>query len=356
MNSEINMQSGNFNPVEKLYRSWEQFRSEYPKVRIRDAAKQLGVTEAQLVAVRCGETSTRLDNRFEAIFKQLEGFGELLAITRNDAVVHETRGVYDSMRKHGNVGMYFKPGMDTRFFFDEWDSVFAVNENERLSIQFFDRYGQSAHKVYLTENSHQSQYFDLVEAFRSGNQAIHQSVKARPEKIPATDLDAEALRTAWEGIRDVHEGSRIIHSLGRGDHQAVYRALGEDYARPLQPSMVEKLIETFAEKQLQLMIFVMGKSAVQSYGGQIHKILRTGPWFNVLDKPFNLHLKSELLDRVWLLRKPSDDGWITSLDVFDHHSQEVMVICDNRVRGQNESQQWTETVAELATGFQVGVH
>ncbi|WP_373331547.1 hypothetical protein [Salmonirosea aquatica] len=39
---------------------WADFRAENPKTRIRDAARQLGVSEAELVATGIGETATRL--------------------------------------------------------------------------------------------------------------------------------------------------------------------------------------------------------------------------------------------------------------------------------------------------------
>lgn len=334
-----------------LYQAWAQFTKENPKVRIRDAAKQLGVSEAQLVATRCGETSTRLRNDYDGIFSELESFGELLAITRNDTVVHETRGEYLSMRKRGNVAMFFKPGLDTRFFFDNWSSVFAVNENERFSIQFFDRHGQAAHKIYMTEHTDLARYNRLVEKFRANDQYAQLMIDPIPSKSLPAYLDGERLRADWAAIKNVHQASTIIRSSGCGDHQSVYRELGIDYACPLKPASIENLLQTFAERQLEIMIFAMGQYAVQSYGGKITETLYTGPWFNILDEKFNLHLRYDDIDAVWLIRKPSDDGWITSLDVFDKEGRELMVICANRSRGYPEREEWTKTLLKVASSF-----
>ncbi len=40
--------------------AWQKLREETPRLRIRDAAERLGVAEAELVAVDCGETVIRL--------------------------------------------------------------------------------------------------------------------------------------------------------------------------------------------------------------------------------------------------------------------------------------------------------
>lgn len=336
---------------QNIYNIWNRFQQKNPKIRIRDAARELGVSEAQLVAAKCGESNIRLNNDFDAIFSDLESFGELLAITRNDSVVHETRGEYLSMRKHGNVGLFFKPGLDTRFFFDNWSFVFAVNENERFSIQFFDRHGFAAHKIYMTGQSDLNRYHALVEKYRAESQPTHLNVEPISTKMTAPTLDSEQLRKDWSSMKDVHEASRIIHSTGRGDHQAVYRALGLKYACPLKPECIENLLLTFAERQIEIMIFVMGQSAVQSYAGKITKTLYTGPWFNILDDKFNLHLRYDDIDTVWLTRKPSEDGWVTSLDIFDRNSKELMVICANRSRGYPEREEWTKTLLEVASSY-----
>ena len=43
-----------------LRQRWDEFRRQNPKVRIREAARQLGVTELELVALGSGEGNVRL--------------------------------------------------------------------------------------------------------------------------------------------------------------------------------------------------------------------------------------------------------------------------------------------------------
>lgn len=330
---------------------WSNYQQQHPKIRIREAAVNLGISEAELVAVRCGNENIRLRTEFGDILKALKKLGKLLAVTRNDFIVHEIRGQYLQMQLRGNVGMFFPPGLDTRFFFDSWQSVFAVNEGGQFSIQFFDRYGIAAHKVYMTQQTPLKIFHQLVKDFQSNLQSTTELVEPLPVKVKAAALDAEELHDKWAAMRDVQEASRLIKTLAAGDNQQVYRALGGQYACPLQVNIVEQLFETLAQKKMDLMILVMGRAAVQSYAGKIHQILRAGPWFTILDAEFNLHIKSDGIASVWLVRKPTDDGWITSLDIFDQQGNELMVICDNRSRCRPEKTVWTDTLLEVAVHF-----
>ena len=69
-------------------------RIENPKMRERDLAAQLGISEAELVAARCGEGVVRLDARVGDLLNGLGAVGEVMALTRNESAVHEKIGVY----------------------------------------------------------------------------------------------------------------------------------------------------------------------------------------------------------------------------------------------------------------------
>ena len=56
-----------------LKRRWRDFRAGRPQTRVRDAARALGVSEAELVATQVGETATRLAGNFAADAGTLHG-------------------------------------------------------------------------------------------------------------------------------------------------------------------------------------------------------------------------------------------------------------------------------------------
>ncbi len=112
-----------------------------PRLRIRDLASKLGVTEAALVAAQCGVQSQPLAGSAQTLLKQLGTLGRVLALSRNDACVHERHGRYEDIHAEGAVGMVLGPDIDLRLFFNCWQFAWHVTDpaHGRDSIQFFCR-------------------------------------------------------------------------------------------------------------------------------------------------------------------------------------------------------------------------
>ncbi len=338
-----------------LKETWAAFKEANPKTRIRNAAEELGVSEAELLATGCGETCTRLlddKGKIPALLAELKTLGKVMALTRNDAAVHEVSNTFGEIKQNGQTASAFRPGQDTRYFLEHWHYTFAVNENDRRSLQFFDQYGEALHKIYLVEDSNLAAYEALIERYQSPQQTPELTdIQRHTEQSEKADItvditDVTTLKQQWAAIQDVHEASRIIREHG-GNAQAVYQALGEDYARLLtKDSVIEDLLNHLVFEEQECMIFVRNHGAVQSYAGPLHRLLRTGPWFNVLDPGFNLHLRTDLIAAVWKVTKPSSVGEVNSVVVFDKDGQEILLITDNRKRDTPESAGW-RTVLEL---------
>ncbi len=56
---------------------WSEQLRENPKLRIRDAATQLGVSEAELLATRCGSSVTRLEGNWGGLMTKFSTLGEV---------------------------------------------------------------------------------------------------------------------------------------------------------------------------------------------------------------------------------------------------------------------------------------
>src|SRR3546814_11832077 len=77
----------------------------------------------------------------QEIFRELGTLGEVMALTRNEWCVHERHGRYESIQADGPVGLVLGPDIDLRVFFSGWDNAWAVEQDGRNSLQFFDRAG-----------------------------------------------------------------------------------------------------------------------------------------------------------------------------------------------------------------------
>jgi putative hemin transport protein len=74
-----------------------------------------------------------------------------------------------------------------------------------------------------------------------------------------------------------------------------------------------------------------------------------GPWLNVLDPTFNLHLREDAVESVWKVEKPTDDGIVTSVEVYAADRSEVAVLYGRRKPGVPEAESWRTLVAGLPT-------
>ena len=111
--------------ADALHARWTAFREQNPKVRIRDAAAELGVSEAELVALDCGATAVRLEPRWEELLRGIGTLGIVTAITRNESVVHEKHGRYETIEVDPMHMLVLGDDIDLRLFPRAWSKAFA---------------------------------------------------------------------------------------------------------------------------------------------------------------------------------------------------------------------------------------
>src|SRR3546814_6132071 len=95
------------------------------------------------------------------------------------------------------------------------------------------------------------------------------------------------------------------------------RLAPEGYAIRLSIASLKRILEGVPERDLDIMVFIGSRGCIQIHTGKTKKLLQTGPWFNVLDPEFNMHLRDGAIADMWLVKKPTEDGIVTSLEAFD---------------------------------------
>lgn len=340
---------------ENLKVRWQTLKNEQPGLRIRNAAEALGVTEVELLATRCGEDVIRLQPEFKEILQDIESLGKVMALTRNDEVVHERKGVYlNASLSNPHVGLFVGADIDLRIFFKSWASVYAVTDivrdKPRKSIQFFAKDGEAVHKIYLTPKSDEAAYEALVDKFRHEDQSLGQEVFAWDEEVtehPDDSINVEAFQKGWVELEDTHDFFGLLkkHKLTRT--QALRLAPEGNYAVKVDPLAFRKVITQAAEKDTPIMVFVGNKGMIQIHTGPVKRLLDHQDWFNIMDPDFNLHVKEPSLKDVWVVRKPTKDGMVTALECFDANGKQVVQLFGKRKPGIPELEAWREIVAEV---------
>jgi putative hemin transport protein len=334
-----------------LSSQWETFKKDNPKVRIRDAAKQLGTTEAELLALSIGSTVTRLRSDFQGILKAVASIGKVMALTRNDFCVHERKGIYHNISFSGPMGLAVNPDIDLRLFMNAWSTAFAVDEAGRQSLQFFGKDGEAIHKIYLVETSDVAAYTDLVEQFTAEVQQEELVIVApKPAALekPDQEVDAADFQQQWLSLKDTHDFHGLLRNFGLSRTQAL-RLAPAGHAVKITKESLKAVLHKASESELEIMVFTGNAGCIQIHTGMVKNLLQTGPWFNVLDPDFNMHLREDAIDAVWLVKKPTLDGIITSIEVFDQAGSVIVQFFGKRKPGIPENEHWRLMVNETVT-------
>lgn len=341
--------------IAELKQQYENFKAENPKVRIRDAAVALNTTEAELVATGVGSSAVALKNDFQEILKGVEAFGKVMALTRNDDCVHERKGVYSNISFSGSMGLAVNPDIDLRLFMFAWASAFAVNENDRKSLQFFGHNGEAIHKIYLVEGSNEEAYDKLVQQFAAEDQfaalTIVPSDETAPEK-PDSEIGVDAFREAWLQLEDTHQFHGLLRKFGVARVQAL-RLAPEGHAYQISYASLKEIFQQAAATDLEIMVFVGNRGCIQIHTGPVKNLVQAGPWYNVLDPDFNMHMRETAIDSVWVVRKPTDDGIVTSIEVFDKQGGIIVQLFGKRKPGIPENENWRAIVKETGAAIEV---
>ena len=343
--------------AEQLLARYTDLMSRDDAPRARDAARQLGVSEGELLAARVGKGVVRLKDDPEAILRTVEPLGEVMALTRNEACVHERKGVYEgpNFNRHGamSIGLFNNPDIDLRLFMNHWAFAFAVTEQSkagpRQSLQFFDRSGDAIHKIYMTNKSEIRAYQSLVDAFTSPDQEpfiVTEAYGASPVERADSEVDWEKFRSAWEGLKDTHDFHPMLRKFKVGREQA-FRKIGSDFAYEVGNSGSRQLLDLARDRGCDIMVFVGNRGCIQIHSGPVNKLVEHGPWYNVLDPMFNLHLNEEGIARTWVTRKPTEDGIVTAVEVFGADGELIVTFFGKRKPGQPELDLWREIVSDL---------
>lgn len=356
-----------------LAERWSTLRTEQPKLQIRDAARALGASEAQLLATNLGQGVTRLQadgNQPREIMRAALDLGLVQAITRNENGVIETTGVASKFKQAGDkseqadakqdpekearerniAGGYLGGAIDLRFHFENWKYAFAVAQPGRdgklsRSLQFFDAQGDSVHKVYVRSEAGVAVFDQLVTTFRAPQQDSQLNVlatAAKPAEKPDAEVDLKEFQLAWKEMTDVHQFAQILREFKLTREQAL-RLAPAGMVERVTPEALRTLLDNAAKDKVAIMVFLGNQGLTQIYSGKIAKTMAAGGFYNVLDPDFNLHIRDTALRSGWVVKR----GGVTSIEFFDKEGTQVLTFFGVRERGKPQPQAWNDLADSL---------
>lgn len=344
-----------------------------PGLRIRERAHRLDVSEAELVARQLGVTARPVACRPVDIYPRLPALGRIMCLTRNPWAVHERYGQFQRVEVNPKVGLVLGTDIDLRLFFSHWKHAWEVTGGGRTSLQFFDAHGVAIQKIFQTDDTDRAAWKTLMDEFAlapaSGSGSV-QPAEASASSSPVDGADAALpifeplplvvrdhgamldaavrtqLRERWLAMTDPHQFWPMLQALKLSRITAV-RAVGEDQAQQVDRLAVETVLQKASDTDLPIMVFVGNQAAVQIHGGTVKKLMRTGPWYNVLDPAFNLHLNTDAIVSCWVVSRPTDDGPVTSLELYADNGDLIAQFFGLRKPGNPELKDWRALMQSL---------
>lgn len=334
-----------------LYRAWQALKAEKP-IRNRDASQRLGVSEAALIDSAAGQGVTRLRGDVREIVRRAPTLGHVMALTRNHACVHEREGQYEKVEADAMVGLVLGPDIDLRLFFAHWKHAFAVAETTQRgtlrSLQVYDAFGDAVHKIYLREQSDLAAYERIVAELADpapAPLAFDPLPQPKTEKADA-EVDVRGFQDGWRALKDTHEFFGLLrrHSISR---MQAMRLAPDGHVHAAGTDAGQRLLEAAAARQVPIMVFVGNRGCIQIHSGPVTRIRPLDKWINVLDPLFNLHLDQSEVAESFVVFKPTSDGVVTSVELFDASGEMIVQFFGMRKPGIPERQDWRDLVADV---------
>lgn len=327
-------------------------RALHPEMRERDFARIHAISEGELVAAEVGRSAIRLKPDLDILLNGLTAVGEVMALTRNESAVHEKIGPYEKVVIGPMASMVLGEQVDLRIFPSKWAFGFAVEKPGedgavRRSLQFFDAQGHAVHKVHARPATNLEAWSVLVTNLRHPEQVDAITVTPQP---PVAELGepagVAALRERWQALTDTHQFFGMLRKLNLHRLTAI-EMVGEDLAWQLDAKAVEQMFAAVAGTDLPIMAFVGNHGCIQIHAGPVTNINPMGPWLNVMDDTFHLHLRLDHIASVWAVRKPTRDGHVTSVEVYDGNRELIIQFFGKRQEGSDERAGWRTAVEQL---------
>jgi putative hemin transport protein len=298
-----------------------------------------------------GEQVTWLDDRWSELVEALPAIGPVRVTTQNRVATHIKFGPFDDITFNGPVGLVLGEPIDQRLFSHHWTWAFATT-GKSSGVRIFDVHGREMMRIDLVADSDREAFDEFVESFRTEAPDV-----TLDPNIETPDLDAEvpedvidAFRADWRAMEDTHEFFGLLreHELDR----AVSMRVGPpEMVTRLGGPVCEDLFTQLTSIDLPVMIFVRSAGCVQIHTGPVELTGRVGDELRVTGKDFEMSARTDQIGEYWAVRKPTEDGNVTSIEFYDADADLAFQVFGERKPGVPELEEWLELVDDVERRF-----
>ncbi|MCW5300734.1 hemin-degrading factor [Herbaspirillum lusitanum] len=319
------------------------------------------LTDVQRIALQ--PRATRLNGDFAPLIQRLAALGNLTEVTRNPSALLEKDNVSGALYVNNEIELAPAEAMHLRIFYPQWEHGYALEEHDACnggkqhSLQFFDRYGNMMHKIVLGENGDIASFRQLVRDHAAAEQLAPHLIHPRESDTEGNDdtlsqIDVDALRAEWA---HTHNHDDFVQRQEAFDQQRLrkLRLAGKAFAYQVANDSARVILQRMTEFGTSIMAQVGNAGIVQAYYGKIKNIRVKDSRLKIMNAGFRMQLREDHIDSIWVAKKPTTDGIITSLELFNRQGTHIASFLSKKSNGQPEPREWREAIMRLMPIFGV---
>ena len=300
--------------VEQFYNikdEWESFKRNpnNTKVRIRDAAKKLDVSEAELLSTLIEYSVDYINfDSYQNFIKKILSLDKIMLLTRSDNVVHEIIINTNDIEINQHDLIYNKNTQNPLLQIKSDDIAYTFSELKEhqgknlFSFQFFNGYGDSIAKIYLKGKTESLFRKIILEHKIDYDYSIQKKQPHINKKIDCSN----SLSIEYKSIPK---------------NATKFKA-----SKKFDGTTLRTVMEGLAKKSISVQFHAIAPNAVQYYYGKIKNVIDYGPWINVIDKTFNIHILENKIVSSQLDSFKMNNKNYHSLVWFDSNKNNIMGI------------------------------
>lgn len=279
----------------------------------------------------------------------LNGIIEYIRKTSNSNMEIYTPGPFNEsgMRVTGNIK---KPALNGHLILNPDGVDLRIISGKIKNVEYHNISGDRYKATFKNNDGNNvlQMSFNSREKIDCGIKDILSSQRQKEQK-----KTEESIEELWRNMKDVHHFYPMLQQHGISKLDA-FRRVPDDLARQVDPHSLILTLNDIQNRKDHFMAFIGNGSVVQVYTGPVLKIAQVPK----SDKLFIhgmtnegehsvINISKKDIGQAWVVNKGSDNGYITSLEIFDHNENHIAQFYGVRKEGQKQNEAWDRLMKSL---------
>lgn len=286
-----------------------------------------------------------LKNNWDELLNELKNFGKVTVTTYNDSAYIKKSGIYDQLSFSGPVGQALTREIDLRLFLMHWHYG-VIARTKTLDLYFFDKSGALVHQINILAPN--DTVIDALSKYFSDDSIdiSFENCKTESEKNDE-EIDKHGLQCYWKNLNDTYDFFRMLKKFNVSRTQAL-RLGSPQFVIKIAKESIYRLLKNAVDQDVSIMAIIVGsKGCIQIHTDPISILVQRGPFLIVDEENLYLSLNTDNFKNCYIVKKPTKEGVVTSVEVFNGTGEMIVQFFGERKPGTPELESWRNLLCTI---------